>query len=383
MANITKPLSSITPRIVFWKNLYFTQAIQKSYNIDKIDCFTTNLVREKTIKWHKYNDFAKSEVRKHRHVSLDIVIKGVKNDIENINSLHSIGLEITKLTENQLNSLILAAIKTKNEGDFYYIINQCIQKKVPIVCKDTLTFLSIKGEVEIIDELDDLFSEIYGKKDAIYKLYKGFAYWNKGNIILALNYLKKVSFYPKNESEVNDIRRIFKLITNETFNKKGEAILLCLITFAKELNTERKDRFLLGYIWKLAFTSTWFSDQNLSLSIFHDYKDLREVIAKGSLRFCREFLKNNNTEPVYRLIELFLKYNQKEACENCLNLLFNYHYYHQDIRACREIINFLKTSDIPITTTYNEKLLNLLLGKNIGNDQFSDIISEHKFQFQF
>jgi len=129
MANITKPLSSITPRIVFWKNLYFTQAIQKSYNIDKIDCFTTNLVREKTIKWHKYNDFAKSEVRKHRHVSLDIVIKGVKNDIENINSLHSIGLEITKLTENQLNSLILAAIKTKNEGDFYYIINQCIQKK--------------------------------------------------------------------------------------------------------------------------------------------------------------------------------------------------------------------------------------------------------------
>jgi len=139
----------------------------------------------------------------------------------------------------------------------------------------------------------------------------------------------------------------------------------------------------LGYIWKLAFTSTWFSDQNLSLSIFHDYKDLREVIAKGSLRFCREFLKNNNTEPVYRLIELFLKYNQKEACENCLNLLFNYHYYHQDIRACREIINFLKTLDIPITTTYNEKLLNLLLGKNIGNDQFSDIISEHKFQFQF
>lgn len=51
---------------------------------------------------------------------------------------------------------------------------------------------------------------------------------------------------------------------------------------------------------------------------------LQNLFPYRSSSLCASFLSRNNVDAVHRLIEVFLQYKQREACSNCLSLLFNY-----------------------------------------------------------
>lgn len=119
-------------------------------------------------------------------------------------------------------------------------------------------------------------------------------------------------------------------------------------------------------------------------------------------------------DAVHRLIEVFLQYKQREACSNCLSLLFNYQCKllstifinlsliqilffinftdnRKDLRACAEIIKSCSELEMPLNEVQNEQFLSLFLNQNDSsnvNDSNSGPITrkpaQHKeFQYKF
>ncbi|XP_055379813.1 uncharacterized protein LOC129610973 isoform X2 [Condylostylus longicornis] len=323
MAFFIRPFAS--SKFTIWKNVHLRHIFRKYSYIDKIDCFATELVREKTLKWREIRknlNKTDNENFNPHNMSFKFLIKGVLCDIKNIDSLSSIELNIETLTKHQLNSLILATMKLENDNDFYYILKQCLRKNILPELGNTLIFLSSKGDIKTVEALESLYNDQMQKRSLLFLPYIGYANWRKGNVNLAIENFSKFYEFSIKTTNKYDMYRIFKLITNETFSDKGEAVLHNLLNFAKEIHIKFDDLFLLECVWNKSFKSNWFSDQNLSVEIFNENEHIRKLVVNGSLKLCFDFLKNNNTDAVYRLIELFLKHNQKSGYEECLKSLF-------------------------------------------------------------
>ncbi|EAT33101.1 AAEL014641-PA [Aedes aegypti] len=159
------------------------------------------------------------------------------------------------------------------------------------------------------------------------------------------------------------IDRLLVKIVDETIGKKSEAVLLAVIEMGEFCLNELKDEFLIGYVWERSFLSQWFSDQEAARKLFDKHERLRLEIAKRVNNLCFSCMQEFNTEPLYRLTELFLKHNMSTQCRPILISLFEYEYWRRNLRACSEIMQNSIDLDIPLPEACNQKLLDLLLGR--------------------
>lgn len=61
-----------------------------------------------------------------------------------------------------------------------------------------------------------------------------------------------------------------------------------------------------------------------ALNIIENYDDLRILVANRSSSICYRMLSAHDINSAHRLIEIFLKFDFKNECQNCLRLLFEY-----------------------------------------------------------
>ncbi|XP_075167454.1 uncharacterized protein LOC142239556 [Haematobia irritans] len=386
---------------------------RKSTQIDAIDCFTNELVERKSKKWEELrgNLMKKSEsepLASQTNTGADKVAGGTNSISKNfglmskavLHDLHALrspelGLDIRSLSQAQLDNLLTSTLEIKNKVDFLYLVRQCIRwqqlpsNEVLIACLKYLSSLSRIQQIESFSEICKKMNHPLSQMYADLAPFKAMAQWRSGGTDLALTTLLQGYEASSSNEGKRMIRAAFRTISEETLAKKSEAVLVCLMEVARTLYDKHKDIFVLACVWKQCFISDWFCDQKSASDLLAHYGDLQQLVAKRSAALCSSFLSRNNVDAVHRLIEVFLQYNEREACSNCLSLLFTYQYNRKDLRACAEIIKSCSELVMPLSETQNEQFLSLFIRENETNQDLpafrksSQRPSYKEFQYKF
>lgn len=274
--------------------------LQKSTNIDAIDSFTNELVVRKTLKWEllqqKLTARPQAIAQDTEALQSDSSITNKLTDtakklIHDINSLRDVDLciEVEKLNQYQIDHLITSALFDEKKRNFFEIINQCIQfEKMPsdVVVLDVLRYLSERGDLKTITKFIDLCSNenrTMFDENIEFNHFKAKCLWRVGNSDGALSLLKNLysmwSTVTQNQDVSVSIRGIFREIVQETVQQKSEAVLVAVTKVASHLSKTCAEHQILVYIWQSCFLSTWFSDQQFAISLFHEHLVIREVIS--------------------------------------------------------------------------------------------------------
>lgn len=355
---------------------------RKSTNVDAIDSFISELVENKTLKWKVLNNKNRVPQRKGGVTASQVVpaaapmvparrspfrLTQIFDDLTS----NPLVVNIEPLEQTHIDNLVETAIKEGNEKDVHLLFDQMLEyQRVPsqqvlaMLCEYFATETDRKRLEDLIDLCSVVLPEETTKsKDFLH--YKALLQWKMGNSLKALENFKE-ALQDCSEESKQDINRLLQEVVDETIGKKSEAVLLAVIELGEYSMFTLKDEFLLCYIWEGAFRSQWFSDQEAARELFDKHAPLRVAMARRLAKLCFSYMQEFNAEPVYRLMELFLKHKMLPQCQQILVRLFEYQYWRRDLRACSEIIQNSIDLDIPLPDIYNRKLLNLLLGRNTG-----------------
>lgn len=320
----------------------------KSTTADSIDSFTNDLVVRKSLKWQILQQKIAPMPSSQPIKPIPTAIITVPNEtlshqfrskaqklISEISSLSDVDLciEFDTLTQYHIDHLLLSALFDEKKKNFYAIIDQCILfKKGPSerVAFDVLRYLSDRGDLMYTKLFIELCSQTL---PSVYKENFQFDHllakcmWKQGNAdgglrLLACVYVKVTAL--KDSQILVLIRQIFQEIVEETVGKKSEAVLVAVTSVATELSESFNEHQVLAYVWKSCFLSGWFCDQQQAVLLFEVHAPIRAIVGDSVSMTAYKLLQNHNTDAVYRLIELLLKFDMKNECKICLGFLFEY-----------------------------------------------------------
>lgn len=198
--------------------------------------------------------------------------------------------------------------------------------------------------------------------------------WYKGNLKEASNQFRAQYF--TNEPKV--VLVLLKDITIDTVGKKSEATLIILTQLAEYYVCLFDDHSFLLLIWRVAFTSPWFSDQQHAHTLFLKHGNLRLLIRRQATSFCNIFLAMDNVEACHRLLELFLEMDDKNTIRNVLSIMYHHSCLKRDRRRCREILEFSNKLEIPIGQGSTISIANVM-----RKDSEAKSSKPPKFRFKF
>ncbi|XP_039431567.1 uncharacterized protein LOC120414445 [Culex pipiens pallens] len=349
---------------------------RKSTNVDAIDSFISELVENKTLKWKVLNNKNRAPPRKNEAVVVAPSPVGVPSrrspfrltQIFDDLTSNPLVVNIEPLEQTHIDNLVETAIQEGNEKDVHLLFDQMLEyRRVPSrqVLKMMCEYFAGETDRKRLEQLVGLCRIVLPEQTALskdYLHYKALLQWKMGNSLKALeNFKEALQDCPAVTKQ--DINRLLQGIVDETIGKKSEAVLLAVIELGEFCMFQLKDEFLLCYVWEGSFRSQWFSDQEAARALFDKHAGLRVAIARRLGKLCFTYMQEFNAEPVYRLMELFLKHKMLPQCQQVLVRLFEYQYWRRDLRACSEIMQNSIDLDITLPDIYNRKLLDLLLGR--------------------
>ncbi|XP_062543624.1 uncharacterized protein LOC134211066 [Armigeres subalbatus] len=346
---------------------------QKSTNVDAIDSFINELMENKAFKWkvlsnkHKPVPMVK-RVDTQNHIQ-SLANYGLTQIYDDLTS-NPLVINIKSLEQSHIDNLLDTAMRENNDKDVHLLFEQMIDyDRLPSknVLNMLLEYFANAADRKRLDNLIALCNQIepsFVTDGSGLLHYKAVIAWRGGNTFNSLDLFKKALIgCPTNETR-KVINLLLARIVDETIGKKSEAVLLAVIEMGEFCMAEMKDDFLVGYIWERSFQSQWFSDQEAAKGLFDKHECLRLAVATRVNSLCFKFMHENDTEAVYRLMELLLKYGMSAQCRPILISLFEYQYWRRNLRACSEIMQNSLDLDIPLPESYNQKLLTLLLGRS-------------------
>lgn len=320
----------------------------KSTSVDSIDSFTNDLVVRKALKWQilqqKIAPVPSTKPIKPIPTAIITVPKEslshqfrstAQKLINEISSLRDVDLciEFETLTQYHIDHLLISALFDEKKKNFYAIIDQCIHfKKGPSerVALDVLAYLSDRGDLVYTNFFIELCSHtlpsVY-KENVQFDHLRAKCMWKQGNAdgglrLLACVYVKATAL--KESQTLVLIRKIFQEIVEETVGNKSEAVLVAVTSVATDLSESFNEHQVLAYVWKSCFLSGWFCDQQQAVFLFEEHASIRAIVGDSVSMTAYKLLQNHNTDAVYRLIELLLKFDMKNECKICLGFLFEY-----------------------------------------------------------
>jgi len=318
-----------------------------------------------------------------------IIIDAIKSKtIEQTDSdIMFLTVDFERLDQPHIDHLLLTACRDKNNEFIEKFVDQCCtdnkvmgERSVLTLCEYFSTLGDNQSLIKLI-ELCKLNDRIVYDRNCEFNHFIARNLWERGNSDGALSLLDEC--YQRATTSVRkSIRLIFRYIIEDTVDKKSEAVLVRLIKSAILFHDSFNEPMPLAYIWKTCFLSAWFSDQLTADQLFCEYSEIRIIVAKRRGLLCYNALCSGQVDVVHRLIEAFLKSNMKEECRLILELLFEYQYACKNLRACSEILKTTLELDIKFSSTYNLKLLNLLMGGKCNVAEPKNTVIP-KFDFKF
>lgn len=200
--------------------------------------------------------------------------------------------------------------------------------------------------------------------------------WYNGNLNDASSSFRKLFF----ENDRNLVFVLLKEITLDTVGKRGEATLVILTQLAAYFSCILDDHRLLFYVWRITFTSEWHSDQQHANDLFSKSFHLRQLILRKLPNLCQLFLSNENTDAVHRILQLYLRENDRESVQTILTIMYDHSYLGRNMASCLEILRFSEQLEIPIGKSLGFRIANLLMDKRTDKKH---VIQPPKFKFKF
>lgn len=308
MLRIPAALSSVACKPAKLCSLVFLNANNgqsKSTNVDAIDSFTNDLVTRKSAKWKQVHDkiLTKTNVNPIGHVkpdttklhTIDTFTDQWRNSafklLQELTNLRDVELELDlrKLSQQQVDHLLINALLDDRKKNFYAIVEQCIRlQRLPSeqVVFDVLDFLSRSGNLEHIEDFARL---IQTADEDLFRGHDGFSHfrarclWHQGHSEIALDQLTK-SY--SNMRALRLIRmpvtilRFFREVVDDTVQQRNNTagMLTKLIATAHHLSDVFGENQVLTFVWQSCFLSDLFNDQQMAVRMFSDNEDVRLAV---------------------------------------------------------------------------------------------------------
>lgn len=307
----------------------------KSSNVDVFDTFTREFLSQ----------------RRNSNVLLpqnELASKETKSLLSKITLHQSSGssCDIQSLCQSELDAYVKLTIDNDDRDAFNRIIDQIfIQQKLP---SDEVILIAMKY---LCDEESDSLAQITKLIDVCkvknlkfyatnthFLPYLGQYLWQLKEYNHALNTLRAI-YRSDDEIVKNNVKYNFHRIVKDCVTNRLSDALDGVEEFAVEVAKRNKNLSLLKMLWIECFISDWFDDQTRANDLFDRFVDLRDSFAPEIGMFTFETLQKHKVDPVYRLIELCLRFEMRKECRVCLSMMFD---YQCELTFCPEFEHFSK-----------------------------------------
>lgn len=379
MYSILRPLIDI--RAVKWHHIKYSQILFCTVTSDVISDRLEVLVGlEFKRKWELSQRYISNNSNKNFLKPIEKAKKIIK-ELQGLELSLETELNLETLSSAHLDGLLQQALEEEDWIAIKYIIKEAgtkvdVQKPSRYILERIMIVALPK--YDLITSINEYFRATW------MDIYLAAALWFRGNHIESTLMLKKL-YFESNQKEKELILFIIHEISNDTIGLKSEATLVTLVNLTEYFFCFFNEIRPLMIVWQKAFTSSWFSDQQLAETLYIKYTDLRkELFEKGKITMLfQSFLFKHEIETCQRLTELCIKCNEQEASRTCLRLLFDYHYFRSDLKSCSEVMKYCLNVNLNLTEDENKKLLDLLLGIEPSKSQKKRTISTPKITFKF
>lgn len=272
-------------------------------------------------------------------------------------------IDLSKLTGQQLDGLCIHALEENDYNVIIFILDNsalvsryALERILIHTVKVWKVVNAVHRNITTRDQLDVRW----------FSAYLATALWYKNDLNNAVERFKKSYHEARNEKERNVVTFLLHTIILDTaVGKKSEATLVILCKLVEYLVCFYDDYGPLLVLWRCAFKSEWWSDQQVATDLFEKHPTLRSLIGSKIGTFTYSYLAQDDVESCQRMLELFLRFDDKVASRTILTVLFDYNYFRKDLRSCSEIVQFALKFDLQLDQEQSNKLLNLLLGGDV------------------
>lgn len=289
-------------------------ALHKSdaIDVDVVDVFTSNLVKNKNNKWERFKlHEEQSFTNTNWHESLD-------REQNNI----------SVLSVNQVDNLIAKLMQQRNFKELSTILHECT-KTNKLLGSHSIALITDKiisehneHHVNALLKYFRILEERLILDPEYYYIIIEF-YWNQGYFKKCLDLMTE--YYHKNDGFCKICNNFMRYTIIEKIDEKSEAVLIHVIKFCEAIASNYDDYSLLALIWLKCLRSHQCVDHNFALKLFESHVRLRGLVLKNIRTVCSSLLYEHNIEAIYRLIEILLKNDLKSNCDLILVSLFEYH----------------------------------------------------------
>lgn len=148
-------------------------------------------------------------------------------------------------------------------------------------------------------------------------------YWIAGN---SKECFVRLSEFFKRYPDLKDCGKInLKKIICEAVVKRSEAELKWTVNFVEEYTKQNNDFYFLAVLWNYLFLSQWYTDHSMADELLCRHKELRSIMSLMSSSLARHFVKTNRINDLYRLLQVFLKYEIMDSYAITSQILFDYY----------------------------------------------------------
>lgn len=279
----------------------------KSTNVDAIDSFTNDLVTRKSAKWKHLQDkllskdlslpigaVAPTETTQ-PITAADTYTGHWRNSavklLQELTNLRDVELELDlrKLSQQQVDHLLINALLDERKKNFYALVEQCIRvQRLPsdqVVFK-VLDFLTRSADLHRTEHFARL---VHSANVHLFNHHDGFSHyrarclWHQGQWLLALDELKQSYMSMRAQRLVHmpvTLLAFFREMVDDAVHGRhgGEAVLQQTICTAQYLSDVFGENQVLAFIWQSCFLSDLFSDQQLAVQMFGDNEDVRLAV---------------------------------------------------------------------------------------------------------
>lgn len=284
-------------------------------NYDVLDIYTENLVQENC---NKFNEFIFK-------VSLN------KTNLINIFTNPCQILELPDhCTKEELVSKIIDSLRVHNVNNTVTCIKLCKERSycLPYGFMLYLTKLFAKlGEKEGLELMQSYHKCLYAnefKKYCGFKHYTAQMLWYSGNFSESLDILEQL-YQNCSVSLKYELNYIIYDIISDVIMKHGEALLVVMTNFIKQLADKYDNYYPMAILWRSLQESEWFADQELAKKILNDNEELIIVIKPSVPVWCVSYMQCHKIDVVHRLCEVLLKLNAIDQYSSVLHSLFDYY----------------------------------------------------------
>ena len=236
--------------------------------------------------------------------------------------------KIKYLSVGELDDLFNDVLIVQDGEKTVLLANECIKyMRLPsnIIVNNTLSALAQVGNIEIITSLRLLCVKIrpdFVKANAEFNHYLAEAMWLRGNTSKAIELFEDT--YERNPLFRRYINLILKYLIVKCVDNTSEVVMLKMQNLAERLTEKYEDSYLLFNIFEACLFSDWHSNQVIAVTLLEENEKLIAAVSKQISYVVGISLKKHKIEPLYKLLEVFLKINLHFECSIIVSGLFDY-----------------------------------------------------------